>query len=152
MNETTVTAFYEYEEKYVYSIRGLAMEYIDQHACVDTKSRWEVELNTICASPTSLATTTSAALAGAFARSTDSNAFLQDIYGPLECAPEDVTLDKVGMQIQYGADCYTHVHKDHKNVYDFSGWVLNHPGGEYNIQKWAQGWNGSEGKCSLKST
>ncbi len=151
MNQTTVTAFYEYGEKFVYSIRGLAMEYIDQHACVDTKSRWEVDLNTICSSPTSLSTATSAALADAFARSADPNAVLKDVYGPLECAPEDVTLDKLGMQIQFGADCYTHVHKDHKNVYDFSGWVSNHPGGEYNIQKWALGWNGSAGKWSLKS-
>ena len=146
MNQTSVTAFYEYGEKFVYAIRGLAMEYIDQHACVDVKSRWEVELDTICSSPTSLATATSAALADAFARSTDPNTLLRDVYGPFACAPEDVTLDKLGMQIQFGADCYTHVHKDYKNVYDFSGWVTNHPGGEYNIQKWAMGWNDSAGK------
>jgi hypothetical protein len=31
------------------------------------------------------------------------------------------------------------------SVYDFSGWVTYHPGGEYNIMKWAQGWDGTEG-------
>lgn len=151
LNETSIPAFYEFGEKYVYSIRGLAMESIDQHACVDIKSRWEVEPNTICSSPTSLATATSAALADAFARSADPNDLLVDVYGPFACAQEDVSLDTLGMQIQFGADCYTHVHKDHKNVYDFSGWVLNHPGGSYNIQKWATDWNNVTGKCDILS-
>ena len=28
---------------------------------------------------------------------------------------------------------------------DFTPWVTGHPGGEYNIQKWAEGWEGTEG-------
>ena len=146
MNETTVTAFYEYGEKYVYAIRGLVMENLDQHACVDDKSRWEVELNTTCSSPTQLNSNTTLALAEAFASSTDPNVLLKDINGPLTCNADDLTVDKLGMQVQVGLDCYTHVHRDHKSVYDFSGWVSNHPGGEYNIQKWAEGWNNVTGK------
>jgi len=146
MNETTVTAFYEHGDKYAYAIKGLVMENLDQHACVDTKSRWEVQANTICSTPTQAATNTSVALANAFASSTDPNALLKDINTVAGCDPADVTVDKLGMEIQVEEDCYTHVHRDHKNVYDFSGWVSNHPGGEYNIQKWAQDWNDTPGK------
>lgn len=145
MNETTVTAFYEFEDKYVYAIRGLAMENLDQHPCVDTKSRWKVEPNTICSSPTILEHATIAALQDAFANSTDPNALLKDATVSLSCDQLDERVDKLGMQIQVGEDCYTHVHRDHMSVYDFSGWVSNHPGGKYNIQKWAEGFNDTDG-------
>jgi len=145
LNETSITAFYEFGDKYVYAIRGLAMENLDQHACVDTQSRWEVEQNTICSSPTPLGAATVAALGDALASSTDPNALLKDVTVSLSCDPLDEHVDKLGMQIQVDADCYTHVHRDHNNVYDFSGWVSNHPGGEYNIQKWAQGFNDTDG-------
>ena len=149
MDETNVKKFYELEEKYVYAIRGLAMESLSEHACSDSKSRWEVELNTVCPQPASLGSFTETALQTAFASSTDPNDLLKDIDGPHVCDAADVTVENLGMQIQVGADCYTQVHRDHKNVYDFSGWVSNHPGGEYNIQKWAQGTNGSGGsKCT----
>eukprot|EP00984_Skeletonema_dohrnii_P004238 scaffold1495_cov202-Skeletonema_dohrnii-CCMP3373.AAC.3 len=145
LNETTVKAFYEFGEKYVYAIRGLAMENLDQHACLDTKSRWEVEQNTTCSSPTTLEPATITALLDAFAVSTDPNALLKDVTLTLSCDSLDEIVEKLGMQIQVDADCYTHVHRDHNSVYDFSGWVSNHPGGEYNIQKWAQGFNDTDG-------
>ena len=148
MDETNVKKFYELEEKYVYAITGLAMEDLSEHACSDSKSRWEVELDTVCPQPTSLSSTTETALQTAFASSTDPNEVLKDIDGPHVCDAADVTVENLGMQIQVGADCYTHVHRDHKSVFDFSGWVSNHPGGAYNIQKWAQGTDGSGSKCT----
>jgi hypothetical protein len=123
MNETSIPAFYEHGDKYVYAIRGLAMENLDEHACIEPKSRWEVEPNTTCSSPTPLNSITIAALQGAILGSTDPNVLLKDIDKPLECDPTDVALETLGLQIQVEADCYTHVHKDYKNVYDFSGWV-----------------------------
>ena len=63
----------------------------------------------------------------------------------LACDASDEDVEKNDVQIQVGADCYTHVHMDEYNVYDFSGWVTNHPGGEYNIEKWDENWEGNPG-------
>lgn len=124
MNETNILKFFEFGNKYVYAINGLAMEDLDEHACLYSKSRFEVEPNTNCSSPTpNLNIQTITALESAFSSSTESNVFLKDIDGPLDCNAVDVSAETLGLQIQFGEDCYTHVHKDHKNVYDFSGWV-----------------------------
>lgn len=123
LNETTVPAFYEQGDKYVYAIRGLVMENLDEHSCLEPKSRWEVQRNTICSSPTPLNAITITALKTAIIGSTDPNVHLKDINGPLACDPSDISVGTLGLQIQVNSDCYTHVHKDYKNVYDFSGWV-----------------------------
>jgi len=121
------------------------MEDIDEHACKKDVSRWAFEVNTTCSMPTTLETDTITALQDAITSSTDDNEFAMDVTRTLACNPSDEITDEIDIQIQVGSDCYTHVHPDHLNVYDFSGWVTNHPGGEYNIQKWAQGWEGNEG-------
>ena len=83
----------------------------------------------------------------AFDSSTDTNEFTRDVERVQACDPEDETLEKINIEIQVGDDCYSHVHLDHLNVYDFSGWATgtNHPGGAYNIQKWAEDPNVGEG-------
>ncbi|KAL7542550.1 hypothetical protein ACHAXR_011864 [Thalassiosira sp. AJA248-18] len=150
LSTSNVLEFYKLDEKYVYAIRGLVMEDISEHACQKTVSRWTFELNTTCSAPTELETGTNAALETAISASTDANEFVKDVSRTLACDSTDETTSKINIQIQVGSDCYTHVHPDHLNVYDFSGWVLNHPGGAYNIQKWAEGWEDNEG-CDLKT-
>ena len=144
---TNVVEFYNLADKYVYAIRGLVMEDIDEHACSKTKSYWEIETNTTCAAPTPLRNTTTQALMAAIDAASKTNEFVHEIsVDPTLCDPLDADdTDKINIQLQHGLDCYTHVHPDHLKVFDFSGWVTNHPGGEYNIQKWAQGWDGNEG-------
>lgn len=145
MSTSNVIAFYELADKYVYAIRGLVMEEITEHACRKPDSRWEVELGATCSAPTSLESDTRTALETAISASTDANEFVKDVTRTLTCNSTDETVDKINIQIQVGEDCYTHVHPDHLNVYDFSGWVLYHPGGPYNITKWATGWKDTEG-------
>ena len=55
--------------------------------------------------------------------STDTNAYVKDIVGPFDCIEEDIVTDKLGIQLQVDESCCTQVHKDHLNVYDFTGWV-----------------------------
>ena len=135
-----VIAFYTLSQKYVYAIRGLELEDVDEHPCSAASSRWKVEASTICASPTQgLGTETIQALTSALNTTADTNIYVKDIAGLTTCTAADITKDTLGIQIQVEQDCFTQVHADHLNVYDFSGWVTNHPGGDYNIQKWAQG-------------
>ena len=149
MNTSSIIALYDLADRYVYAIRDLRMETLNDHACVKAGSRWEIQHNTTCASPTSLANDTIVALSDAITSSSDTNEFTRNAWGMLACDPADETLEKINIEIQVGDSCYTHVHLDHLNVYDFSGWaaVTNHPGGQYNIQKWAEdpnigfGWN-----------
>ena len=125
MNETSISTFFNVGGLYVYAIKGIVMENLDEHACLDTKSRWAIQSNATCSLPTSLHTNTSTALLTAILGSTDTNPYIKDVNGPLVCADTDITVDKLGIQIQVGSDCYTHVHKDYLNVYDFTGWVRN---------------------------
>ena len=54
----------------------------------------------------------------------------------LECYPYDITVDKLtNIQVQLDDDCYTLVHPEHLNVYDFVEWTMEHQGGEMHITK-----------------
>ena len=140
MSKANVISFYDLSQRYVYAVRGLVMESLDEHACVAQTSRWQIEAGVTCEAPTQgLGSGTIEAIAGALNTTLDSNEFVRDI-GPLTtCNSTDIILDNIGIQIQVGEDCYTQVHSDHLNVYDFTGWTKNHPGGEYHIEKWASG-------------
>lgn len=130
MNETNIIAFYDLASKYVYAIRGLVMEDLAEHPCNIEYSRWEREINATCSAPTPLETATTVALSDAIGTTFDAeNRFIRDVRRTMTCDPLDVTISKLGIEIQVGDDCFTHVHRDHLNVYDFSGWVTKHPGG-----------------------
>ena len=144
--------FYNLADKYVYAITGLVVEDIDDSPCATTYSRWAIEKDKICSAPTVLGSDTIAALTDAItSTSAYANDFITDTTRTLDCNATDYdeSTDPIEIQLQVGLDCYTSVHPDHMNVYDFSGWVTGHPGGEYNIEKWAQGWEGHPGKLFL---
>ena len=83
------------------------------------------------------------------ALTTNTNEYVVDVDRPstslCNAADWDQDSDLIHTQLQVGPDGYTHVHPDHLNVYDFTGWVTNHPGGAYNIPKLLQGWEGHPG-------
>jgi hypothetical protein len=148
MNTSNVIQFYHLADKYVYAVQGLDMEEIGEHACVKSDSRWTFDLNTTCSSPTPLLQNTTMALVDAIQISKDTNEYIKDVTRTLACNQSlDETVDKIDIEIQIGSDCYYHVHPDHHNVYDFSGWVTKHPGGEERIQQWAEGWQCTTAKC-----
>jgi uncharacterized protein (DUF1501 family) len=149
MDTANVLQFYTIAGKYVYAIKGLVMEDVfTESPCAVSKSRWEVAFNTTCPSVTTgLAPETVTALSSAISASSDTNEFIIDITRTAACNAVDFDdqADPLDIQLQIGADCYTHVHPETMNVYDFSGWVTRHPGGEFHIQKWAQNWEGVPG-------
>ena len=145
MNTSSIIALYDLADRYVYAIRDLRMETLNDHACVKAGSRWEIQHNTTCASPTSLANDTIVALSDAITSSSDTNEFTIDVERMQACDLADEILPKINIEIQVGDSCYTHVHLDHLNVYDFSAWPALHPGGANNIMKWAEDPNFGEG-------
>ena len=64
---------------------------------------------------------------------------IMDIKRASDCNDDDISASSIEMQLEVNGNCYTHVHPDHLNVYDFTGWISEHPGGEENIKKWADG-------------
>lgn len=150
LNTTNVGAFYDLSEKYVYAIQGLANEEISESPCAKSSSRWMKEVNTTCSQPSTLEADTIAALDNALRAGVANEWGILDATRTWACNATDFdgAEDPIDIQIQIDSDCFRHVHPDHLNVYDFSGWVTAHPGGEYNIMKWAQGWEGHEGVSS----
>jgi hypothetical protein len=147
INTTVILDLYALTGREIYAVKGLVMETISESPCAKTKSRWVVERGASCPLPSVLMTTTITALTAAITASTDNNEFVIDIDRKVACDVNDwnQSSDPINIQLQVGTDCFYHVHPDHLNVYDFSGWVTNHPGGPYHIQKWAQGWDGNPG-------
>ena len=154
MTKANVIEFYNIQDSYVYAVRDLRMETHDDHPCRKAVSRWEIQRNTTCSNPSlGLGSSTYLALNDAFMSSTDTNEFTIDIERVLQCdindhGVESVALANMYMQLQHpDGTCYTHVHPQHLNVYDFTAWPALHPGGAYNIEKWATdpnfgfGWN-----------
>jgi len=132
-------------QNFVYAIRGLGIEDINQHPCLAKNSRWIVETGACDAPTRGLGAKTLAALEDAIKGSSDDNVYVRDVSHPdaLSCNEEDINIEILNnLRIQVGTDCYTHVHPDHLNVYDFSDFAGKHPGGKYHIRKWAQndGW------------
>ena len=120
-NTSNVIAFYDLAGKYFYAIRSLVMENLDEHVCVKTPSRQEVNLNGTCSAPTQLEVNTIAAFENAVTSISGLNKFTKDFTCTLACNSTDETIGKINIQIQVDSDCYTHVHPNYLNVYDFSG-------------------------------
>ncbi len=147
VNTTFVLNLYDLTGREIYAIQSLVMESIMELPCAKTRSRWVVQHSTTCSVPSILGTNTITALTAAITASINKNAYVTDVDRTLACNPSDFDLasDLINIQLQVGPDCYTHVHPNHLNVYEFTGWVTIHPGGSYHIQKWAQGCEGHPG-------
>lgn len=148
LNTTVVLDLHDLTGREVYAVRGLIMERISESPCAKVNSRWVVQRNATCTAPSALSSSTVTALAAAITSSSASaNEFVTDITRTLACSASDFdqSSDPINIQLQVGGSCYIHVHPHHLNLYDFTGWVTNHPGGAYHIEKWAQGWDGHEG-------
>ena len=101
-----IRKFYDLEDRYVYAVRGLVMESLEEHACRKTSSRWEVKSDATCPAPTLLEAGTKAALENAIATSTDRNKFTRDVERTLACDSIDETIQKIDIQIMMAPnDC-----------------------------------------------
>lgn len=126
LDTTNIVAFHDLTSKYVYAIQGLVLEEdISESPCAKPKSRWTRESNTICPSPSVLQAGTVTALEDALSDAFSDNEYVVDAVRGLDCDASDFddNLDPINIQLQIDEHCYTHVHPNHLNVYDFTGWV-----------------------------
>ena len=68
----------------------------------------------------------------------DDNGYLRDIVFPSSgksCQQNDV--NRYNLKVSVGGQCWLNVHRMHLQVFDFSSWVDEHPGGKDKIQQFA---------------
>lgn len=128
LNSTNILTFHDLTSRYIYAIQGLVMEDVSENPCVKSESRWIRDLNATCSSPSTLEPATVSALEYAlYWPAQYALNWPTDVTRSLECDAFDLSHDP-NIQLNINGDCYTHVHKDHLNIYDFSGWVSIYSG------------------------
>ena len=159
-----LTGLYEITGRYVYAVDNLPINdetYLDMRTSnikryIDLPceykrqriSRWmRVEDASFCEGDFS---TVGAGTAEAFSKllkpgfedSSNPIPLLKDIklFRTQSCDQKDWLKEELGHVLSEGV-CWKHVHPQHLNVYDLTGWAQNHPGGRRKIKKWAR--NGS---------
>ncbi len=129
MNTTLVVDLFDLTGREVYAIKGLVMESRMESPCAKTRSRWVAERGATCPAPSALGANTIMVLKNAIIASTNKNEYVTDVDRPstalCNAVDWDQDSDPIHIQLQVGPDCYTHVHPDHLNVYDFTGWITN---------------------------
>lgn len=142
MKDETLLKFHEID-RYLYAVEGLRQEkpqipYGSPCTAGET-SRW---IPSSCSGPTvTIRSETNQLFAELLRASTDTrNPFLRDITFPLtgsSCNTND--RDSFDFTVNIDGECWLNVHKSHLQVYDFTPWVGEHPGGEESITQFAGG-------------
>jgi len=123
LNSTSLQTFYTVAGKYVYEIVGLTQA---ASPC-GTTSRWKrLDCTAVSCNATSLSTTDTSVIVAALQLS---GGWLRDITVSCSSVAAEAT-------VQVGEEFFSHVHTHEHNVYDFSKWVDNHPGGKDKITQW----------------
>ena len=126
LDDDTVKRFYRRARRHVHHVTGLRVDAPPyNYGICNRPSRW-LRTTGVCAAPADLANTTTFSVLAALAASNDrSNPYVRDIRitGPCEAAVRGASISDVPT-----SSCWTHVHDDSHNVYDFSFWVSAHEG------------------------
>ena len=130
-----------YPERYVYAISGLRQDpaVVPTPCAPGAISRWiPVDIPT-CES-TWVTPQTQEAIARLIRRSTDKNALLRDVLFPLLSEPFNCDMadaQEYDFSVLVDGTCWQNVHPFHLQIFDFTNWVENHPGGPSAIQQFA---------------
>ena len=125
--------------RYIYAVNGLRQNDEEESVPYDppcragTRSRW---VRTDDCSFDTPAKKTSEVLSQLLRSSTDSNPYMRDIFFPTLgefCHPADQ--DKYNFRLLVDDQCWHNVHQLHLQVYDFTEFVRNHPGGSAAIEQ-----------------
>lgn len=129
--------------RYLYAVQGLRQEasqvpYRPPCAAGST-SRW---IPSECfTADTGIQPETNEAFRELISESTDDNSYMRDITFPLNgksCDTEDK--DKYGFLVNVAiGECWLNVHQSHLQVFDFTDWVNQHPGGKDAISTYSDG-------------
>lgn len=135
LNFTTLQLVYEETGKLFYIVDALRGPW-DPPCKVETFSRWVV-VKEDC-TDTSITDTTRSFLQSLLvqAKERQSNPVLLDVFMPYAaCDVNDA--EKYNYKIYANDVCYRNVHPDHWQVYDFTNWADEHPGGTAAIEQFA---------------
>jgi hypothetical protein len=126
---------------YVYAVTGLRQGRFqvpyDPPCTPGQTSRW-VPAEDCTPNSSQIHSTTNTVLSNLLSLANSDNMFMRDIAFPavgVSCDPSDV--NKYDFTINVDGACWLNVHQDHLQVFDFTAWVREHPGGEANIQQFA---------------
>jgi uncharacterized protein (DUF1501 family)/uncharacterized protein (DUF1800 family) len=127
----------------IYTVTGLRQDEpglpYDPPCTPSTKSRWIPKNNANQCSQGSPGTTTSSTFARLLGASDDTNPSVRDIFTPaFGDICDNVDLEKFDLQVLMGDECWQNVHQDHLQVFDFTPWVDEHPGGRTPILRFTE--------------
>ncbi len=130
-----------YPERYVYAVTGLRQDpaVVPTPCTPGALSRWIPVDGAICAS-TWVTAQTQEALARLIRRSTDQNELLRDVLFPQLSEPFNCDVadaQEYDFSVLVDGTCWQNVHPWHWQIFDFTDWVMNHPGGASSIQQFA---------------
>lgn len=140
LDPNTIRELHRATGSYIYIIRGLRYENdskIPPPCTSNVRSRWVPLPQGSACNENFQKTSTRDAFRTAIANSKDLNPYFRDIYAP-KCDKNDIKLAKKNLNIFVHGKCWKLVHPHEFNVYDFTGWVAKHPGGQSAIKKWAE--------------
>ena len=147
LNDATLAEWHTRSEKYLYSVTGLRLDHTTPSPCkAKHQSRW-TRVSGNCETETGLAVDAAteasikAALSGAADATDPSTINIRDIIvrtaiGQRTCSVDyhtNPSLPQFGAQVETGdGSCWQHSHADERNVYDFTRWMISHPGTRQN--------------------
>jgi hypothetical protein len=130
--DTIIRKFYELSGIYAYYVTGLTPRW---KPCEALKTRFMRE-EKLCSSPINSADSGAQLLRSLIQKAdTSAKPIVVDVFTNQDSS---CLAYNAGIQIQIGTTCWTHVHNDLYSVFDFTSFAGVHPGGAYNIQKFAQ--------------
>lgn len=127
------------QEAYFYAVTGLRQEAgntpYDPPCTASAISRWAPVDD--CVSGLA-GDATNLVFAELLRQADDSNPNLRDVIFPaVDIACSDADAETYNFKVLVDGQCWQNVHESHLQVYDFSAWVTNHPGGPAAIQQFA---------------
>eukprot|EP00933_Yihiella_yeosuensis_P021713 TRINITY_DN1715_c0_g1_i2.p1 TRINITY_DN1715_c0_g1~~TRINITY_DN1715_c0_g1_i2.p1 ORF type:complete len:1866 (-),score=308.01 TRINITY_DN1715_c0_g1_i2:397-5517(-) len=127
LTATNLAKFFTIGGRYVYAVTGLR----PSASPCGVLSRWKkLDCNTDTCVVTSLPAADADTIVNTL-QSEVAQGWLRDVQP--SCAAASVA---AGSVVQVGSDFFKHVHLDEYNVFDFSDWVVAHPGGRDKIKQW----------------
>ncbi|CAE7367529.1 unnamed protein product, partial [Symbiodinium sp. CCMP2456] len=120
---TNLAAFYSVGGRYVYAVTGLKTT---KPPC-GSMSRWKhLVCDPVC-TPSDITNSSAEKIRNALEAEAD-----QGLSRDIEVSCSGVPAEAV---VQVGSEFFQHVHGDENNVYDFTDWTLQHPGGASKIKQ-----------------
>ena len=127
LNEDFIRNIYDVDNKYVYITTGLRTD-DEPRPCVSSSTRWEKLESQDCDNGVEESDFISSKIESA-AVNMGPDSLTVDINSKSDTCTNLSIGAKVESTINGEVTCWQHVHPDLYNIYDFTSWSLNHPGG-----------------------